>query len=121
MNWHPKHCAVIGANGGIGAAFISHLLTNDSVESIHCCSRSGISQFTNGKAINHILDYDNPESIAAAAAEIKSAGPLDLAIVATRRVLVLKKAYGSLIQKISRALIKSMPSAPRWSLNRLCH
>jgi NAD(P)-dependent dehydrogenase (short-subunit alcohol dehydrogenase family) len=83
MNWHPKHCAVIGANGGIGATFISHLLTNDSVESIHCCSRSGISQFTNGKAINHILDYDNPESIAAAAAKIKGAGPLDLVIVAT--------------------------------------
>ena len=83
MNWHPKRCVVVGANGGIGAAFVQHLLEQNSVETIYCTSRSGSSAINHDKIIDVILNYEKPETISTAATQIKQTGPLDLIIVAT--------------------------------------
>ena len=83
MSWCPKHCAVIGASGGIGTAFVQHLLKNGSVETLHCLSRSKTTTFKDDRTVDHILDYEKPETISSATAQIKEGPPLNLIIVAT--------------------------------------
>ncbi|MEP1207027.1 MAG: SDR family NAD(P)-dependent oxidoreductase [Rhizobiaceae bacterium] len=74
---------MIGASGGIGSAFVDHLLARDSVEKVYGFSRSGRLARSNERLIAGALDYGEPESIAAAAELVKRDGPVDLVIVAT--------------------------------------
>ena len=83
MSWLLKHCAVIGSNGGIGSAFVSSLLEQVSVKTVHCFSRSGMSKFADDRAINYVLNYEQPETIDTAAAQLQDFPALDLVIVAT--------------------------------------
>ena len=62
------HAVVVGANGGIGAAFVAQLRASPQVAAVHALTRAD-------------LDLTDPASISAAAAAI--AAPLDLVIVAT--------------------------------------
>ncbi|MEP0943268.1 MAG: SDR family NAD(P)-dependent oxidoreductase [Rhizobiaceae bacterium] len=82
-NWAPKRCIVIGANGGIGSAFIEHLLARDDVKSVYGFSRSIESTASNERLTTSHLDYANDETIAAAAQLVAADGPVDLIIVAT--------------------------------------
>lgn len=83
MNWKIKNCAIVGASGGIGTAFVEHLRQHVDVENIHCLSRSGMFSSNDVRISNHVLDYEKPETISEAAAQIKNEPPLDLIIVAT--------------------------------------
>ncbi|AFY70803.1 short-chain dehydrogenase/reductase SDR [Thalassoporum mexicanum PCC 7367] len=72
--------AVIGASGGIGSAFVDHLVAETRVSQIYAFSRSPQS-YRHPKVSSHAIDYATEKSIAAAAAQIPS--PLDLVIVTT--------------------------------------
>jgi NAD(P)-dependent dehydrogenase (short-subunit alcohol dehydrogenase family) len=75
-------CAVIGASGGIGSALVRHLARLPQVAKIHALSRTPMVEPPD-KVAPATLDYDAPETIAAAAEACASGGPLDLVIVAT--------------------------------------
>lgn len=68
---------VVGASGGIGAAFATLLASDDRVSHITCWSRSPVLVPDGANAVIDLLDE---ESIATAA---RSLGDVDLAIVAT--------------------------------------
>jgi len=74
--------AVIGASGGIGAAFCSSLARDESVGSVHALSRSGAS---NGdeRIQTCAIDLCDEVSIAVAADKVSKSAPLDLVIVAS--------------------------------------
>lgn len=74
---------VVGANGGIGAAFVNHLLANQSVGQVYGLSRSGRSASTSDRLTTATLDYGEPETIATAVEMIERDGPVDLVMVAT--------------------------------------
>ena len=74
----PKCIAIIGATGGIGAAVVAACRERHGGAEVICLSRSGDAS---GGDAGHVLDYDQPETISAAAAAI--GGPLDLVFVAT--------------------------------------
>ncbi len=73
--------AVIGANGGIGAALVKVLAASGQVVAITGFMRSGGAVPSDGETIYRHLDLLDPASITTAAASITS--PLDLVIVAT--------------------------------------
>ena len=78
---HPLNAAVIGANGGIGAALVAALAASDRVESVAAFARSAGIGAPDPKVASGLLDLLDPASITAAAATVTS--PLDLVIVAT--------------------------------------
>lgn len=81
--WRPQNCAVIGATGGLGAAFVKCLAERESVDTIWCLSRDGSMPFSDDRLRGARLDYDEPETIVEAASLIEGREPLDLVIVAT--------------------------------------
>lgn len=83
MSWRPINCAIIGASGGIGGAFVEQLLTHADVETVHCLSRSGKLEANDRRLRSLVLDYEKPETIVTAAETIKNEPALDLVIVAT--------------------------------------
>jgi NAD(P)-dependent dehydrogenase (short-subunit alcohol dehydrogenase family) len=78
----PIHAAIIGASGGIGAALVRRLAERDGSGHIHALARSPVS-FGLPQVTCQSLDFFSEDSIRQAAQEIRSAGPLDLVIVAT--------------------------------------
>lgn len=82
-DWRPKNCVVVGATGGIGRAFVGHLATRESVETIHCFSRGGKGPVDSEKIETGVLDYSNSDTIVEALQQALASGPLDLVIVAT--------------------------------------
>ncbi|MBT8084025.1 MAG: SDR family NAD(P)-dependent oxidoreductase [Woeseia sp.] len=82
-NFHsPARTAVIGATGGIGAAFVSQLAKNSNFEKIYALARSTFhSEHSN--VSSQLLDFASESSIETAAEQIRDDGPLDLIIVAT--------------------------------------
>ena len=79
-DWAPKTIAIIGASGGIGAAILRETLSRYSQARVHAFSRSGSGE-KQDRLVWGRLNYDEPESIEAAANSIDQ--PLDLVIVAT--------------------------------------
>ncbi|MEL6947056.1 MAG: SDR family NAD(P)-dependent oxidoreductase [Pseudomonadota bacterium] len=77
-----NNAVVLGASGGIGAAFVENLAARDRVEHVFALSRTAPTT-TSSKTTSLITDYTAPETLAAAAAHIAQAGPLDLVIIAT--------------------------------------
>ena len=82
-NWTPKRCVVVGASGGIGSAFVDHLLARESVEQVYGFSRSEQLPVASDRLAAGTLNYADPETIAAAAELVSSDGPIDLVVVAT--------------------------------------
>ena len=74
--------AVIGASGGIGAAFCRALAGSESVGVVHALARSR-TEFPNAAIRPSILDMLDEASLAQAAERVSADGPLDLVIVAT--------------------------------------
>ncbi|MEL6767399.1 MAG: SDR family NAD(P)-dependent oxidoreductase [Pseudomonadota bacterium] len=72
--------AVIGASGGIGAAFVRALNAMPGVSRVHALSRSGRAP-SGAKVVEDRIDLEDPASIAAAAEGMGEA--LRLVIVAT--------------------------------------
>ncbi len=81
--WTKTNCVVIGASGGIGEAFVRHLVDQEQVERVHCLSRRGVIPFENTKLVGGVIDYETPTSISQVAGIVAQDGPLDLVIVAT--------------------------------------
>lgn len=72
MNFNPKNIAIIGASGAIGKAFATHIYEIYPHARIYEFSRN--SQYQ--------IDYDNEESISAAAKLASKDQPLDMVIFA---------------------------------------
>ena len=64
---------VIGAQGGIGAAFVQHLQADSRCAGVHALHRQSLPA----------IDYTQEATVAAAAAALHGAAPLHLVIVAT--------------------------------------
>ena len=62
-----KRCVVVGANGGLGKAFVNRLLQREGVDKIFALSRSGKSEIESDRLSAARLDFDAPETIAIAA------------------------------------------------------
>lgn len=80
MTRPPLRAAIVGASGGIGAALVAELQERHRPSWLYALSRNGISA---AGSIGLTINYDEPASIAEAAAIIEKDGPLDLVIVAT--------------------------------------
>ncbi len=74
--------AVIGASGGIGAAFVDHLAGMGCVDCVHAFSRSK-AVFEHENVITGFLDFADEASIEAAAAQAAENAKLDLVIAAS--------------------------------------
>ncbi len=70
-----RAAAVIGASGGIGAALVAALADEGAYDVVHAFSRSALA--------NARLDYEDEDSIHAAAAHVGEGPPLELVVVAT--------------------------------------
>ena len=77
-----RRAAVIGAGGGIGAALLARLADDPRYGYIHAFARSRAIA-PHPKVVAGTLDLTDEASIAAAARQARTEGPLDLAIVAT--------------------------------------
>jgi NAD(P)-dependent dehydrogenase (short-subunit alcohol dehydrogenase family) len=73
---------IVGASGGIGAAFIDHLTAADQVAQIYALSRQGVAH-TSPKVANLTFDFTDEENLKAAAESLRELDPFDLIIVAT--------------------------------------
>ncbi|MEO1641882.1 MAG: SDR family NAD(P)-dependent oxidoreductase [Pseudomonadota bacterium] len=73
---------IIGASGGVGGAFVTHLSARTDVETVHALSRSGQSP-TGPKITPGTIDITDEDSVAAAAEAVKTQGAPDLVIVAS--------------------------------------
>jgi NAD(P)-dependent dehydrogenase (short-subunit alcohol dehydrogenase family) len=84
MNSFPKpfSAVVIGASGGLGAAFVASLDANPSVSNLVACARTPL-QSNSAKITSRTLNLEDETSIAAAAAQAASMPELRLLIVAT--------------------------------------
>lgn len=81
-----SRAAVFGASGGIGRAITERLLDSGRFEQVHALSRSptGIAGPGSRTSVHeHALDFDDPRTIAEAAAAVGKDGPLDFVFVAT--------------------------------------
>ncbi len=79
----PLDAVVIGASGGIGAAFVDHLAAGPTVGRIMALARSPV-RHTDPKVSTGVIDIGDEASIAAAAAAAReSFGEVDLVLVAT--------------------------------------
>ncbi len=76
-------CAVFGASGGIGAAFVSLLAHRDDVAEVHALARKPLA--TAPKVHAHTFDLTDESTIAEACRGIGA--PLDLVVVATGRLV----------------------------------
>lgn len=79
----PRTCVVIGASGGIGSAFVDHLLARNGVEKVIGFSRSNTINRIDPRFQSGFLDYAQPDSIYPAAKMVREYDALDLVIVAT--------------------------------------
>ena len=79
----PKRCVVIGASGGIGSAFVDHLLSRDTVERVYGFARSTEFGGDSQRLTRGHIDFGDSAKIEAAAEQVKADGPVDLVIVAT--------------------------------------
>ena len=80
QSFHSANVAVIGATGGIGAAFCRVLADDASVATLHALSR----QATNNLPGAHVpIDITDEESVERAARVCTQHAPLDLVIVAS--------------------------------------
>ena len=75
-----SRAVIIGARGGIGAALVDHLAADSRFETVHALARVPKLHAAPSVSPGHI-DFDDPASIAAAAAAIQA--PIELVIVAT--------------------------------------
>ncbi|MEO1397690.1 MAG: SDR family NAD(P)-dependent oxidoreductase [Pseudomonadota bacterium] len=82
INWTVKRAVVVGASGGLGEAFVDHLVVRPGIEQVYALSRSGVTH-ASGLVTSLITNYEQPETLARAADTIETDGPLDLIIVAT--------------------------------------
>ena len=83
INSAMKNIAIIGATGGIGQAFMEHYAAGKETQCIYACARSPLKYVDEDSRIISInLDYEQPDSIEAAAEEI-TARSLDMIIAAT--------------------------------------
>jgi NAD(P)-dependent dehydrogenase (short-subunit alcohol dehydrogenase family) len=74
--------AVIGATGGLGAAFVRALSASETISTVHAISRAG-APFDDGSILSYAMDLLDEESVAVAAKSVAQSGPLDLIVVAT--------------------------------------
>lgn len=78
----PSCAVVVGASGGLGRAFVAHLVREAGFAPVHALSRSGGDVGAGTQA--GIVEITDEASIKAAAAEIAAAGvPVGVTIVAT--------------------------------------
>ncbi len=94
----PVDALVVGANGGLGRAFVGALLEDDGVRSVHAWSRSAIARDHAKLAARRLETYDEAE-VAGAVAQIER---LSLVIVATG--VLHDPASGLSPEKSSRAI-----------------
>lgn len=73
---------IIGASGGVGAAFVEALAQRDDVEAVYALSRAGVS-FDSPKVTSGRIDITDDGSVADAAKAVKAEGAPDLVIVAS--------------------------------------
>lgn len=73
---------IIGASGGVGAAFVEALAQRDDVEAVYALSRGGVS-FESPKVTSGRIDITDDGSVANAAKAVKAEGAPDLVIVAS--------------------------------------
>lgn len=73
---------IIGASGGVGAAFVEALAQRDDAEAVHALSRGGVS-FESPKVTSGRIDITDDGSVADAAKAVKAEGAPDLVIVAS--------------------------------------
>jgi NAD(P)-dependent dehydrogenase (short-subunit alcohol dehydrogenase family) len=82
-SFHPRaNVVVVGASGGIGAAFCHALAGSEAVRVVHALSRSR-DTFDDPAIRSGSIDLLDEASIAAAAQRLSAEGPLDLVILAT--------------------------------------
>jgi NAD(P)-dependent dehydrogenase (short-subunit alcohol dehydrogenase family) len=74
--------AVVGASGGIGSEFVRQLSSDPRVAQVHAMSRSA-REFASDNVLSHVLDFDDEETIRAAAIAATSSAPFDVVIVAS--------------------------------------
>lgn len=79
---HGINAVVVGANGGIGSAFVDALVADPRVARVNACSRSYTDQPDEIRR-SHKVDFENESTIIDAAKESARMGPVDLLIVAT--------------------------------------
>lgn len=73
---------IIGASGGVGAAFVEALAQRDDVEAVYALSRGGVS-FDTPKVTSGRIDITDDGSVADAAKAVKAGGSPDFVIVAS--------------------------------------
>ena len=78
----PANVVVAGASGGIGSALAKALLADPRVGRVAALSRSA-TQLDDERLIEHLVDFSEEDSIAAAAARCGDDEAIDLVIVAT--------------------------------------
>ncbi len=76
------HAVIIGASGGIGAAFTQQLAQRPETQTVHAFSRSG-KTFSHPNVQAESIDLKEEDSIVAAARQVAEHGAPDLVIVAT--------------------------------------
>ena len=96
--WSPKNCVVIGASGGIGSAFVRHLLKRDSVERVFAGSTRADYTHPDPRVTPCQVDYRQPKTIGALALAVSAESlRLDLVIVATpidlTRLLTIERPH----------------------------
>lgn len=83
----PLKVGVVGANGGIGSAFLAHLANYSQIENIFAFSRSGEAGREidgSGKVHSIALDFLDEESLAEAVGAVKEVtDALDILIIST--------------------------------------
>ena len=72
---------IIGASGGIGAALVGQLASRADCEQVYALSRKPAADSDKVRALR--IDFDQEDSIAAAASEVGNEGAPDLVIVST--------------------------------------
>ena len=75
----PVDALVVGAGGGIGGAFVDHLLADECVRSVRAWSRSGLEE-SHAKLQTRCLDVGNESELQEASSEVDR---LTLVIIAT--------------------------------------
>lgn len=79
---HDATAVVIGASGGIGAAFVDLLSKDERIATLHALSRSG-ERAASEVVLPGEIDITDEASIASAAARCANGDAIDLVIVAT--------------------------------------
>lgn len=77
-----RRCAIFGASGGIGGAFVNALVADPDVDTIYALSRQA-GDHADDRVVPLAFDLTDEASIAESVASMAANGPLDLVIVAT--------------------------------------